>query len=173
MSKEAPNVSKKNFPTLISCFRSQDFDSNFLLWPCRLSQASLLKIYLGSVLHQNPDEVTCTLKTRGPDRAPKNLVESHKVQLWKNQRTPGGGGKREGGGNLTRRPPTQNSSRPPSSIFILVSRTTKSLRNAQTFPQLTSSETAFGTPQKNSSEGLEKWFPTGEALLFGTFCSAV
>ena len=64
-----------------------------------------------------------------------------------------GGQKRGGGQNLTRRTPTENSFRPPHlgtfcppPYGISLS---KSLRSAQNFPQLTSSETAFGGSQNS------------------------
>ena len=90
------------------------------------------------------------------------------------QRTPAKGGKkRRGGGDKASRgePPygkqlptpltSVRSAPPPYSISLK-----KSVRNSQSSPQLTTSETAFG--------GSQKWLPTShprEVLLFGTFCS--
>ena len=70
----------------------------------------------------------------------------------------GGGAKKRVGQNLTRRPPTENSFRPPSPRYVLPPppygiSLSKSLRSAQNFSQLTSSETAFGGSQKIVSDG--------------------
>ena len=87
------------------------------------------------------------------------------------QRTPKGGAKKRGGGKTSRGDPPRKTVSdpphlgtfcpPPPMAFLLVS----PLEVPQNFPQLTSSETAFG--------GSQKKFPTGhprEVLLFGTFC---
>ena len=64
-----------------------------------------------------------------------------------------GGAKRGGVQNLTRRPPTKNSFWPPSPRYILPQPPYSiSLRNPQNFSW---------PPQKQLSEGVEKWFPTG------------
>ena len=70
----------------------------------------------------------------------------------------GGGEKKRGGQNLTRRPPTENGFRPPSPQYVLppppyAISLSKSLRNSQNFPQLTSSETVFGGSRKMVFDG--------------------
>ena len=73
------------------------------------------------------------------------------------QRMPKGGAKRRGGQNLTRRPPVENSFRPPLTSVRFAPpypiSLSKSLRSAQNFPQLTSSETIFGGSRKAASDG--------------------
>ena len=68
-----------------------------------------------------------------------------------------GGGEKEGGQNLTRRPPAENSFRPPLPRYVLPPpysiSLNKSLRKLQNFPQLTTSETAFGGSRKMVSDG--------------------
>ena len=80
-------------------------------------------------------------------------------QLPNYQRTPKGGTKKEGGGKTSRGdpprktvsdPPHLSTFCPPSPHGISLS---KSLRRAQNFPQLTTSETAFGGSQKIVSDG--------------------
>ena len=90
-----------------------------------------------------------------------------------NQRTlKGGGGKKEGGvQNLTRRPPTENTFQPPhlGTFFpppYAIS-LGKSLRSAQSFPQLTTSltETAFGGSRKMISDTESNFLKGKEVVL--------
>ena len=92
-------------------------------------------------------------------RAEFSFPNFDKACNWRTQKRGGGGQKRGGGQNLTRRPPTENSFRtphlgmfcpppPPNSISL-----SQSLRNAQNFPQLTTSKAAFGGSRKMVSDG--------------------
>ena len=88
----------------------------------------------------------------------KSGWEETREKTCLHQRTPkGGGAKKRGGQNLTRRPPhekqfpiplTSVRFAPPYPIPL-----SKSLRNSQNFPQLTSSETIFGGSRKAVSDG--------------------
>ena len=106
-----------------------------------------------------------TFEVRAPvpeplGRNPKNLKKSPTSSCrsaGSPENAKGGGAKKRGGQNLTRRPPTKNSFQPPSPRYVLPPpypiSLSKSLRNSQNFPQLTSSETIFGGSRKAVSDG--------------------
>ena len=91
-------------------------------------------------------------KARGK-KTPKSQRHSQDQLFQRPRKRGGGGAKKRGGQNQTRRPPTQNSFRPPHlGTFCPLPHSislSKSLRNSQNFPQLTSSETAFGGSRKS------------------------
>ena len=128
---------------------------------CLTGPFSLLMGRFPTLMGRFPDFVLrgrfTSWKSTGKQPIKKRGVKRFLIKWGLSQRTPKRGGQKRGVCKPHKETPTENSFRAPSPRYVLPPpypiSLSKSLRSAPNFPQLTTSETAFGGSRKMVSDG--------------------